>query len=245
MPLRKNLFLKHLLMTPLGALAYYRLNIANNLKISGLEKLHTLPNKNVLFISNHQTYFADVAALIVGMSAAKWGRKKYLGIPYFMLSPKLNLSYVAARETMVEGGILPKLFALCGAITVQRTWRSQGQDIKREVKTSDQDKIGWALRNGWLVSFPQGTTKPYAPGRKGTAHIIKQNEPIVVPVKINGFRRAFDHKGLRFKKKGTTLSLDIMDPLEIDPDEDVDSIMKKVISSIGQDMPANIKKRMK
>ena len=39
------------------------------------------------------------------------------------------------------------------------------------------------------------------PIRRGTAHIIQQNKPIVVPVVIDGFRRSFDKKGLKMKKK--------------------------------------------
>jgi 1-acyl-sn-glycerol-3-phosphate acyltransferase len=66
---------------------------------------------------------------------------------------------------------------------------------------SDTRKIFKALENNWVITFPQGTTKPFAPGRKGTALIIKQTKPIVIPVVINGFWRAFNKKGLRFKKK--------------------------------------------
>ncbi len=232
-------------MAPLGLLAYYRLNVVNNLVVEGLDKLRELPNRNVLFVSNHQTYYADVAAIIVAMSAAKWGRKNFLGIPYYLLIPKLNVYYVAARETMKESGFLPKLFALCGAITVQRTWRSKGQEINRKVDKSDQQRIGEALNSGWLVSFPQGTTTPYAPGRKGTAYIIKENNPIVVPIMINGFRRAFDNKGLRFKKRGTELNVKIQEPILVEGEESVDSIMDKVIHSIGQDIPHIIQKLKK
>jgi hypothetical protein len=33
----------------------------------------------------------------------------------------------------------------------------------------------------------QGTTKSFKPVRKGTAHIIKEHRPIVVPIIIDGF----------------------------------------------------------
>src|SRR5207302_4212265 len=59
----------------------------------------------------------------------------------------------------------------------------------------------------WVITFPQGTTKPFAPGRRGTAYIIKHCKPIVIPVVIQGFWRAFNKKGLKFKKKGTLLSV--------------------------------------
>ena len=73
----------------------------------------------------------------------------------------------------------------------------------------DTNKIEKALNKSWVITFPQGTTKPFAPGRRGTAHIIKENRPVVVPVVINGFWRAFNKKGLQFKKKGSLLSVQV------------------------------------
>jgi 1-acyl-sn-glycerol-3-phosphate acyltransferase len=35
----------------------------NELQIEGSEIIRNLPDTNVLFISNHQTYFADVVAM--------------------------------------------------------------------------------------------------------------------------------------------------------------------------------------
>ena len=37
------------------------------------------------------------------------------------------------------------------------------------------------------------------PLRKGTAHIIKQYKPVVVPIVIDGFRRSFDRKVSKLK----------------------------------------------
>ena len=60
-----------------------------------------------------------------------------------------------------------------------------------------------------VITFPQGTTTPFKPIRKGTAHIIKRYKPIVVPIVIDGFRRSFDKKGLRVKKKNVYQSFEI------------------------------------
>ena len=65
---------------------------------------------------------------------------------------------------------------------------------------SDISNIGVALNDGWVITFPQGTTTPFKPG-KGTAHIIKEFKPVVIPIVIDGFRRSFDKKGIRIKKK--------------------------------------------
>ena len=80
------------------------------------------------------------------------------------------------QKTMQEGSF-PKYFAQAGALTVERSWRAKGQNVKREVDKNAGDKVATALDFGWVVSFPQGTTSAFAPVRKGTAHIIKTQTP--------------------------------------------------------------------
>jgi 1-acyl-sn-glycerol-3-phosphate acyltransferase len=87
------------------------------------------------------------------------------------------------------------------------------------------------------VSFPQGTTKPYAPVRKGTAHLINDHRPIVIPVVINGFRRAFDKKGLRFKKRNTRLTVQFKPPMHFRPDEPVEEMIARITQAIEQVAP--------
>jgi len=70
-----------------GVVSYPGLAIVNKLKISGTENISNLPNQNVLFVSNHQTYFADVMALLHIFCAVKWGRKNRLGLPFYFLNP--------------------------------------------------------------------------------------------------------------------------------------------------------------
>src|SRR3989442_1385458 len=125
-----------------GIISYPGLMVVNRLKISGTEHLRRLPKKNVLFVSNHQTYFAEV------------------------------------------------------------------------------------------ITFLQGTTKAFAPGRKGTALIIKQNKPIVVPVVISGFWRAFNKTGLKFKKKGVLLSVTFKAPLDINYDAPAEEILALIMDAI-------------
>ncbi len=198
-----------------------------------MDVLQKLPSKNVLFVSNHQTYFADVMLMYHAFSAAKWKIKRGLRNPIYLLSPKLNVYYVAALETM-KSGFLPKLFAYGGAVSVQRTWREAGKDINRDVNPQDPEKIGKAIKTGWLITFPQGTTRPFEQGRKGTAHLIKQYKPIVVPVNIDGFRRAFDKKGLKIKKRDSRLLMKFYEPLDIDYDAPAEEILHQVMYAIKQ-----------
>jgi 1-acyl-sn-glycerol-3-phosphate acyltransferase len=216
--------------------------IFNRIKIEGTEHLRSLPKGNVLFVSNHQTYFADVIAFLHIFCAVKWRRENRLGIPFYLLNPFTNVHFVAAEETM-NGSLLSRIFKLAGALTVKRTWREKGKDVARERDESDTQKIDEALHNSWIITFPQGTTKPFAPGRKGTAHIIKNNQPIVIPVVINGFWRAFTKTGLSFKKTGTQLTVRFKEPLVIDYTQPVDAILDQVMEAIEQSKSYMLKGR--
>jgi len=178
-------------------------------------------------------YFADVITFLHIFCAVKWRKKNRLGVPYYLLNPFTRVNYVAAEETM-RGSWISRLFALAGALTVKRTWRSEGKEVRRGLDPSDTRKIERALDDNWVITFPQGTTKPFAPGRKGTALIIKRNKPIVVPVVISGFWRAFNKKGLKFKKKGSTLSVTFKEPLQIDYDAPAEDILNQVMDAIEQ-----------
>ena len=235
-PFGHLLIVKKWLIRIFGALTHRRYRGFNELQIDGSEIIKALPDQNVLFISNHQTYFADVVAMFHVFNASLAGRNDSIKNIGYLWNPKLNLYYVAAKETMTAG-ILPKILSYIGSVSVERTWRSKGKDVteKKEVNPNDTENIGIALADGWLITFPQGTTKSFKPVRKGTAHIIKQYRPIVVPIVIDGFRRSFDKKGLRLKKKGILQSFIIKQPLVIDYDNDtIDSIVEKVEFAIEQ-----------
>src|SRR5210317_2493524 len=236
---KKNLFghyliLKKWLIRYMGFMTHRRYRGFNQLNIEGSEIIKNLPDKNVLFISNHQTYFADVVAMFHVFNASLSGRIDSIKNVVYLWSPKLNIYYVAAKETM-RAGLLPRILAYAGSVSIERTWRENGQDVKRQIKMSDITNIGVALDDGWVITFPQGTTKPFKPVRKGTAHIIKKYKPIVIPIVIDGFRRSFDKKGLRVKKKNILQSIEIKDPLDIDYDnESIDSIVEKIEFAIEQ-----------
>lgn len=235
-PFGHILFLKKWLIRVFGAITHRRYRGFNDLHIEGSEIIRSLPDKNVLFISNHQTYFADVVAMFHVFNASLSGREDNIKNIGYLWKPKMNIYYVAASETM-RSGLLPRILAYAGSISVERTWRAGGKDVteKKEVNPNDTENIKIALEDGWVITFPQGTTKSFKPVRKGTAHIIKQYKPIVVPIVIDGFRRSFDKKGLRMKKKNILQSFIIKEPLEIDYENDtIDEIVEKVEYAIEQ-----------
>ena len=233
-PFGHILFLKKIMIRIFGLISHGRYRKFNNLRIEGSEILRNLPERNVLFISNHQTYFADVAAMFHVFNAALSGRDDSIKNIGYIWHPKLNVYFVAAGETM-KSGLLPKLFAYAGSVSIDRTWRSGGENVNRQVKNSDISNITKAIKDGWVITFPQGTTTPFKPIRRGTAHIIKTCKPIVVPIVIDGFRRSFDKKGLQIKKRNVLQSMVIKKPLEIDyENESIADIVTKIEFAIEQ-----------
>lgn len=233
-PFGHILFIKLWLIRILGPMTHRRFKGFNELQIEGSEVIRNLPDTNVLFVSNHQTYFADVVAMFHVFNASLHGRENSIKNIGYLWRPKLNIYFVAAKETMKDG-LLPKIFAYAGSVSIERTWREKGKEVNKRVKMSDVSNIKKALDDGWVITFPQGTTKPWKPIRRGTAHIIMQNKPVVVPIVIDGFRRSFDKKGLRIKKRGILQSMEIKQPLEIDYENDtVKDIVEKIEYAIEQ-----------
>lgn len=236
--MRRNSFgqpvwVKRLMIWIFGLASWPRFNFRYTPVIEGAELFRKLPDRNVLIVSNHQTYFADVVFIQHVIFNALSGRSNSIRYPAFLFTKKTNIYFVAAEETM-KSGILPRIMTAGGAVTVKRTWRDAGKDTKREVDLNDTSKVLMALDDGWVISFPQGTTKPFMPGRKGTAHIIKNSGAVVVPVVIDGFRRAFDKKGLKTKKRGTELRLIVKEPMEFDNDASPEEMMNQIMLAIQQ-----------
>lgn len=233
-PFGHFLILKKWLIRYMGIITHRRYRGFNELKIEGSNVIKELPNSNVLFVSNHQTYFADVVAMLHVFNASLSGRIDSIKNIGYLWNPKLNIYYIAAKETM-KSGILPRILAYAGAVSIERTWREKGKEVKRDVKMTDISNIGIALNDGWVITFPQGTTKPFYPIRRGTAHIIKKYKPIVIPIVIDGFRRSFDKRGIIIKKRGILQSMNIKKPLEINYEKDsINSIIEKIQYSIEQ-----------
>ena len=159
-PFGHILVLKKWLIRILGLLTHRRFRGFNELQIEGSEIIKNLPDTNVLFISNHQTYFADATAIIHVINASLKGRTDSINNIGYIWSPMLNLYFIAAKETMNDG-LLPKILSYAGSIPIERTWRSKGQNLKRPVNEDNIKSIDLALEDGWVITFPQGTTTLY------------------------------------------------------------------------------------
>jgi 1-acyl-sn-glycerol-3-phosphate acyltransferase len=208
-----------------GYLTVLQLRVLNRLRIEGVENLKSLPRRGVLLVSNHLTHFMDPIVVFHSVS--------YLRRPY-LVWPRTDLYIVAALETMKSRGWLPRLMAYNGTICVKRSWKEGDQAVQRAVDPEDVEKIHTGLLGGWVLTFPQGTTAPGAPGRIGCARIIKQFRPIVVPLRLQGFREAFDKTGLKLRKCGQELSVRYGRALDIDYDWPLADILAAVMAGIGE-----------
>ena len=226
------LIIKKILIIIIGIFSYKKFFGEKKIKIEGTSNIPNKKLNNVLFISNHQTYFLDAIGIIHVLNSTINGNKNNLNILSYFLKPKLNTYYVAAKETM-NSGIIPKILSYTGAILIERTWRENGKKIKRAVNNNDIININKALKEGWLITFPQGTTKNSGKIRKGTSHIILNNQPLVIPIVINGFADKFEKKSLSIKNPEKEISITFKKPLKINYKKDsIDDITLKIKKSL-------------
>jgi 1-acyl-sn-glycerol-3-phosphate acyltransferase len=216
-----------------GLFTYPGITVFNRISITGMENLKNLPKSGVLFVCNHQTYFLDVITLFHIFSASKWRRTDRLGLPVYLLNPMTRINYVAAEQTM-KSSWMSRLFLVAGGVTVKRTWNESSGEARSGLDPSDTRKIERSLSKNWVITFPQGTTTPFAPARKGTALIIKHHHPVVIPVVINGFSKAFQKTGVRLKSWGNQLTVCFKEPLKIDYNASVQQITDQIMDAIEQ-----------
>jgi 1-acyl-sn-glycerol-3-phosphate acyltransferase len=68
--------------------------------------------------------------------------------------------------------------------------------VKRPVDLDGAERVEEAIRDGWLLHFPAGTTKRGAPLRAGVARLLHNTRAIALPVRVDGFRDLLLHKQL-------------------------------------------------
>ena len=230
--MKKNIFgqtilIKRFIIGIVGLITHKTFR-SKRFSIIGSKFLNNIPHENVLFISNHQTYFYDVIAMLHVFNSSAKGRVDTVKKPRYLINPKTNLYYIASFETMKKS-LITKLLTYAGAVLIQRSWRESGEDKNRDIRTEDPNNIKLALKDGWVITFPRGTTDNTRPVRKGTAHIIKDNKPLVIPVKISGFSDVFQRNGLKILNYKSPFSMEIGRPLP-------KSIYSKSIDEITSDL---------
>ena len=100
-------------------------------------------------------------------------------------SPLLRFS--AAQETMSKNP-LTLVMKAAGAVTLRRSFREGDRDVNRPVDLEGAERVEGAIRSGWLLHYPAGTTRKGAPLRPGVAKILHNTRAVAVPVRVDGFR---------------------------------------------------------
>jgi 1-acyl-sn-glycerol-3-phosphate acyltransferase len=178
-------------------------SILNDVHVEGDEILPELPRRNVVFLSNHQTYFLEAIAFFDLV---------YIRHQMPLENPVLRFS--AAEETMKKN-LLTRLMSLAGGVTFKRSFREGGVDVRRPVDMEGVSKVEEAIRGGWLLHFPAGTTRRGAPLRPGVARLLHNSRALALPVRIDGFRGLLLHRqlpGKLFKR----CSVKIHPPLDLE-----------------------------
>ena len=177
--------------------------LLNDVRVKGDELLETLPRRNVVFLANHQTYFLE---------ALSFFDLVYVRHQFHLEDPLLRFS--AAEETMKKN-LLTKLMSLAGGVTFRRSFREGGVDVKRPVDMDGVARVEEAIKEGWLLHFPAGTTKKGAPLRSGVSRLLHNTKAVALPLRVDGFRDLLLHKQLP-GKLFQRCSLKIHPPLDLD-----------------------------
>jgi 1-acyl-sn-glycerol-3-phosphate acyltransferase len=159
-------------------------SLLNEVEVEGDEILDGLPRKNVVFLANHQTYFLEAIAFFDLV---------YVRHQFPLEDPLLRFS--AAEETMKKN-LLTALMKLAGGVTFKRSFRDAGVAIERSVDAEGAARVEKAIRQGWLLHFPAGTTQAGAPLRSGVSRLLHDTRAAAVPVRVEGFRDLLLHKQL-------------------------------------------------
>ena len=178
-------WLRRGIITSLGlgfTIPYFRL--LNRVKVTGDAIIDKLPRKNVVFLSNHQTYFMEAMAIF-----------DIVYVKHHLPLENPFMRFSAATETMKQNP-LTQLFTKAGGVTFRRSFREGGKEVKRAVDFEGVAKVEEAITNGWLLHFPAGTTQKGAPLRPGVAQLLHRTKAVAVPVRVDGFRKLLLHKQL-------------------------------------------------
>jgi 1-acyl-sn-glycerol-3-phosphate acyltransferase len=178
-------------------------SILNDVHVEGDEILKDLPERNVVFLSNHQTYFLEAIAFF-----------DLVYVRHQMPLERPILRFSAAEETMRKN-LLTRVMSLVGGVTFRRSFREGGVDVRRAVDLDGVSRVEQAIRDGWLLHCPAGTTKRGAPIRSGVSRLLHNSHAVTLPMRIDGFRELLLHKQLP-GKVFKSCSIRIHPPLLLD-----------------------------
>jgi len=232
-PGRREIWMRRALFCAFaGAFTIPYFKVLNRVDVVGRERLNVLPRRGVVFLSNHQTYYTEAIAFFDAVYRRRGIRWED---PY--------LRFSAAEETMRKN-LATSLLTTAGAVTFQRSHRHGGVDLRRSVDLEGIGRIEQAIRSGWLLHFPTGTTQEGAPVRPGVSRLLHSTQAVAVPVRVEGFREMLLHKQIpgRIRRRA---SIRIDEPMDLEhfyaqpytPDAGA-HVAARIADAIGDRVPA-------
>jgi 1-acyl-sn-glycerol-3-phosphate acyltransferase len=209
----------------LGLLTKKNLYKKGQLAIHNKEILKKLPDTNVLFLSTHTTYYMEAAAMLHSFWYAKtdFEKDKYImrkkpPVSHFNMVVEYK-SFKKEKDSLWLS-IITKLMNVVGTILVKRehTNTDVSDTSRKKFNIEAFKKMEKALNEGALIFFPQGTTKSKARIQSGTFKIIRENNPIIVPVVTKNFDIRYGKKGIFVNDHKETLNVTFKEPFQFPKD---------------------------
>jgi long-chain acyl-CoA synthetase len=142
-------------------------------KVSGIENLRQLNNQQVIFISNHSSYF-DTSAI-------------FRAIPWRY---RVKMSVAAAKDFLYEGKL--KIFGFIGRLVFNAFPFSRTTNIKQSLKDFGE----MVSRGHSVLIFPEGMrsrTEKMLPFKGGIGVIAWHMELPIVPIKIKNLHKVIPY----------------------------------------------------
>ena len=144
-----------------AVIAFYA-TVINRCRIAGAE--HIPDQGGVLFVSNHISAYDTVMLPAMILKYRPW-----------------KMVWAPAKEELFSNPLLGVLFRSWGAFPVKR-----GRDLRAG------KELGRLLKDDAVMLFPEGTRHKdgrLGPGNRGVGKLIYEQQPLVIPVSLNGLNR--------------------------------------------------------
>lgn len=183
-----------------------------NLEVENKSLFDALPEENVLIIMNHTTYYMEAVAILLHL----WKEAGNINDVKHKFNPVVEFNSLKKKGANPWREFVNGVARGMGMIYVRREndKKIHGDGRKMYNENAFQE-IFDTLDKGWVIFFPQGTTKKTAPLKPGILKIIKEKNPHLLLIKTSNFRECFGKKGV-FPKKSFNgkLGLDVKKIIE-------------------------------
>lgn len=187
------------------------------LEVKNKELIQELPNENVLVVMNHTTYYMEAVAFMFHLWKEE-GNTKTLSNKF---NPVVEFNSLKKKGANPWREFVNGVARKMGMIYVRRqNDKKVNGDGRKQYNDTAFDEIYSTLDKGWVLFFPQGTTKKNAPLKPGILKIIQKKNPTIILIKTSNFAEVYGKKGVFPQKEskeqlGIELKRIIKDPMSL------------------------------